>query len=130
MSNKIKKIIYSKTPVNDVDSLINVCSMGTGIKCSNNYLVYDINSIYCAEAEGIFKIIFQYVYNKGIINIVDFNTESETVIVHNESMFYNILNKNENVLKYFVPIKDIEIIINPNDETEEIRSLVQRIKDL
>lgn len=130
MSNKIKKIIYSKTPVSDIDSLINVCSIGTGIKCSNNYLVYDINSIYCAESEGIFKIIFQYVYNKGIINIVDFNTESETVIVHNESMFYNILNKNENVLKHFVPIKDIEIIINSDDETEEIRSLVQRIKDL
>ncbi len=130
MSNKIKKIIYSKTPVNNIDSLINVCSIGTGIECSNNYLVYDINSIYYAEAEGIFKIIFQYVYNKGIINIVDFNTESETVIVHNESMFYNILNKNENVLKYFVPIKDIEIIINSDDETEEIRSLVQRIKDL
>lgn len=130
MSNKIKKIIFSKTPISNVDSLVNICSIGTGLECSDNYLVHDIDFIFHAEAEGIFKIIFQYIYNKGIINVTDFNIESGTMIVHNESVFYNILNRNENILKHFVPIKDIEIIINTEDETEEIKNLVQRIRKL
>ena len=126
MSVLIDTIIYSKNPIN-VNHVYNIYTPNTKIIPLENSLIFDRHIVYEAIQNNYFNIIYQYIFNDGIVFITDKNLESKTIVIHSESLLYQLVKKNERLLKYFINLKDLNIYMK--DENESISQLIKYIKE-